>query len=112
MPDFFQQLLCFLFLHLYHSLHFHSVLDEVGQDPVHEVCDPGVDPRVAGLRASVPEADDADQEPGASLGVIEHQGAATVALTSVPAAVSVARTQENLSDRLEVRLKQRNKMMA
>ena len=68
--------------------------------------DPGVDPRVSWLRAPVPKADDADQEPGAGLGVIEHQGAATVTLTSVPAAVSVASTQEHLSDGLEIRLEQ------
>ena len=83
-------------------------LDQVGQDPVHEVRDPGVDPRVAGLRAPVTKADDADQEPGAGLGVIEHQGAATVPLTRVPAPVSVARTQEHLGDWLEIRLRQEN----
>ena len=83
-------------------------LDQVSQDPVHEVRDPGVDPRVAGLRTPVTKADDADQEPGAGLGVIEHQGAATVPLTRVPAPVSVARTQEHLGDWLEIRLEQGN----
>ena len=47
-----------------------------------------------------------NQEPGAGLCVIEHQGAATVTLTSVPAPVSVARTQEHLGDWLEIRLEQ------
>ena len=83
-------------------------LDQVSQDPVHEVRDPGVDPRVAGLRTPVTKADDADQEPGAGLGVIEHQGAATVSLTSVPAPVSVTRTQEHLGDWLEIRQEQGN----
>ena len=87
---------------------FMLTLDQVSQDPVHEVRDPGVDPRVAWLRTPVTKADDADQEPGAGLGVIEHQGAATVTLTSVPAPVSVARTQEHLGDWLEIRLEQGN----
>ena len=75
-------------------------------DPWPHLGDPGVDPRVAGLRAPVPEADDAYQEPGAGLCVIEHQGTATVTLTRVPAPVSISRTQEHLSDRLEIRLEQ------
>ena len=91
-----------------HSLHLLTFLDEICQDPVHEVGDPGVDPRVAGLRAPVPEADDAYQEPGSGLCVIEHQGAATVTLTRVPAPVSITRTQKHLSDRLEIRLEQGN----
>ena len=40
---------------------------EVGQHPVEEVGDPGVDPGVAGLRAPVPEADDPHQQPRAGL---------------------------------------------
>ena len=101
-----------------HFMHFHycthsftassplTVLDEVCQDPVHEVGDPSVDPWVARLCAPVTEADDADQEPGSGLCVIEHQGAATVALTRVTATISITSTQEHLSDRLEIRLEQ------
>ena len=33
------------------------LLDQVRQDPVHEVSHPGVDPRVTGLRAPVAETD-------------------------------------------------------
>ena len=37
------------------------LLDQVRQDPVHEVSHSGVDPRVAGLRAPVAEADQWDE---------------------------------------------------
>ena len=37
------------------------LLDQVRQDPVHEVSHSGVDPRVAGLRAPVAEAEQSDE---------------------------------------------------
>ena len=45
-----------------------------------------------------------DQKPGLRLLVVKHERTATVSLTGVPAAVSVASTEEDLGDGLEVGL--------
>ena len=86
------------------SSQYHWGLVEVGEDPVHERGESGVDSRVAWLSTSVTEADHAHQQPWPSILVIQHQRSSTVSLTRVSASISVARAHEHLCDWLKIRL--------